>query len=110
MQNYIKLNYRFLRSALYDDVIDRALFQFTVLFFVVDYFIWSKYLSSPDIYVYLRFNVYPIKLLGLVLIINTALAISAHSKEKEIGYFLFISNILMGILVLSLEIFYLLNR
>lgn len=110
MQNYFKTNYDFLKSALYDDVIDRSLFLLTVGLFILDYFIWSRYLSSPDIYVYLRVNIYPIKLLAVILAVNTFLAIVSHNKEKEIGYFLFISNIIVGALVLILEIFYLTSR
>lgn len=109
MENYLKTNYQFLKAALWDDTIDRVLFFLTVGFFFLDYFIWSRYLSSPDIYVYLRINIYPIKLLAIILGVNTFLAIFAHTKEKEIGYFLLISNIIVSVLVLILEIFYLSN-
>ncbi len=110
MENYLKTNYQFFKSALWDDVIDRTLFLLTCGLFILDYWLWSKYLSSPDIYVYLRVNIYPIKLLAIILVINTFLAIIAHTKEKEIGYFLLISNIIVSVLVLILEIFYLANK
>ena len=109
MENYLKTNYMFLKSALWDDIIDRVLFLSTFMLFLLDYGLWSKYLSSPDIYVYLRVNIYPIKLLAIMLAVNTFLAIFAHTKEKEIGYFFFISNIVLSVLVLILEIFYLSN-
>lgn len=110
MENYLKTNYQFLKSALWDDTVDRVLFLLTVGLFLLDYLIWSKYLSSPLIYVYLRTSIYPIKLLAIMLAVNTFLAIVAHTKEKEIGYFLFISNTILNILILILEIFYLSNR
>ncbi|MDO8444250.1 MAG: hypothetical protein Q7S80_01975 [bacterium] len=109
MENYFKTNWQFLKAALWDDSIDRVLFLLAVVLFLLDYWLWSKYLSSPDIYVYLRVNIYPIKLLAIMLFVNTFLAIIAHPKEKEIGYFLFISNIVLSVLVLILEIFYLSN-
>ncbi|PIS07484.1 hypothetical protein COT78_03365 [Candidatus Berkelbacteria bacterium CG10_big_fil_rev_8_21_14_0_10_43_13] len=109
MQNYFKTNYQLLKSALWDDITDRTLFILTLILFVIDYFIWSRQLSSPDLYVYLRVNIYPIKLLAIMVAINTFLAVVAHDKEKEIGYFLFLSSFLLTSLVLILEIFYLLN-
>lgn len=110
MQNYLKSNLQLLKAALYDDYIDRVLFFLTIIFFLINYLVWSKYLSSPDLFIYLRITLYPIKLLALMLGINTLLAIFAHGKEKEIGYFLFISNILINILVFALEVFYILSK
>jgi len=110
MQNYFKTNYQLLKNALWDDVTDRLLFLSSLVLFIIDYFVWSRHLSSPDLYVYLRVNIYPVKLLAIIMAINTFLAIVAHDKEKEIGYFLFISNVLSTVLILVLEIFYLLNR
>ena len=110
MQNYLKTNWQLLRAALWDDQIDRILFLLTLIFFLINYLVWSKYLSSPDLFIYLRISLYPIKLLALMLGINTLLAVFAHTKEKEIGYFLFISNILINVLVFALEMFYILNK
>lgn len=81
----------------------------TVVFFLADYLIWHIFLSGPEVYVYLRIGIYPIKLLAIILLVNTVLAIASHDKEKEIGYFLFISNIIVSILVSILEIYYLIN-
>lgn len=110
MENYLKTNIQFLKAALYDDHIDRVLFLLTIIFFITNYFVWSKNLSSPELFIYLRISIYPIKLLAIMLLVNTLLAIFAHTKEKEIGYFLFISNILLNVLVFILETFYLLNK
>jgi len=70
MQNYIKTNYDWLRKALWDDIVDRTLFLVTVVLFVLDYALWSKYLKSPDIFIYLRVNLYPVKLLAIFLTLN----------------------------------------
>lgn len=109
MENYLKTNYQILRSALWDDIIDRSLFFGTAVLFFIAYIIWSLDLKSPDIFIYLRVNIYPVKLLAIILTVNSFLAIVSHDKEKEIGYFLFISNILLCVLAIILEIFYISN-
>ena len=109
MKNYIKTNYLLLHQALFEDITDRVLFLLTIVLFATDYIIWHMFLSSPDLYVYLRIGIYPIKMLAIVLTVNTILAIASFDKEKEIGYFLFISNIILSVLVLILEIYYLVN-
>ncbi len=43
------------------------------------------------------------------MILNTLLSISAHDKEKEVGYLLLMGNIIVGILIFILEIFYLVH-
>ena len=109
MENYFKTNLQLLHVALWDDAIDRTLFLISAGLFLIDYAIWSRYLSSPELFVYLKVAVYPVKLLAVMIGINTFLAIVAHEKEKEIGYFLFISSVIVAVLVLILEIFYLIN-
>jgi len=110
MKNYLKSNFLFLKQALYDDIVDRSFFIITVLLFFLAYYIWHRYLNTDDFFIYMRVNVYPVKLLGVILVVNTFLAISSYNREKEVGYFLFIGNILVSLLILILEIFYLLNK
>ena len=100
----------FLKDAILDDKIDMALFIFSVLIAVTDYIVWKAKLDSPDMYIFLKFNVYPMEFLAIIFSVNTILAIVAHKREKEIGYLLFIGNVIVAALILVLEIFYLANR
>ncbi len=110
MKNYITTLGQFLKEFLVDDIANRYLFPAFILWFFVDYLIWHFLLSSPDIFVYVRIGVYPIKLLFIILLINTTLAVSSYKREREIGYLLFIGNILAAALVMILEIYYLIHK
>ncbi|MFA6963901.1 MAG: hypothetical protein WC227_04310 [Patescibacteria group bacterium] len=107
MKKYITTLGPFLKEFLVDDIVNRYLFSISLIWSFVDYLIWHFLLSSPDIFVYIRIGVYPIKLLFIILILNTVLAFSSFKREREIGYLLFIGNILAVALVMILEIYYL---
>jgi len=100
----------YLKAAIFDDRVDMALFFGSLIIGIVDYFIWKKYLDSPDVYIFVKSNVYPMKFLAIIFCVNTVLAIFAHDKEKEIGYLVFIGNVIVAALILVLEIFYLTNK
>lgn len=107
MKQHITNSYSFLKDALFDDVLDRYLLFSSIFLFLLDYFIWQRFLVGESIYVLLRISIYPIKYLAIIMVLNTFLAISAHEKEKEVGYLLLIGNIIVGVLIFILEIFYL---
>ena len=109
MRQYITNSYSFLKGALYDDMIDRYLLLVSVLLVVIDYTIWQAFFTGEAIYVLLRISIYPIKYLAIILVLNTFLSVVAHEKDKEVGYLLLIGNIIVGILILILEIFYLVH-
>ena len=107
MKQYIVSFANLIKASVWQDLIDRYLILASVTFFLVDWLIWRTRLASPDVYVYLGFGVYPIKFLAVVLFLNSILAVFSYSKEKEISYLLLIGNIIVGVLILALEIFYL---
>jgi hypothetical protein len=76
---------------------------------IVDLALWYTVLVNRDVAVYLKFSIYPVKLLGIMLVLNTALALFSYFKEKEISYLLFMANIILVVFTLVLEIFYLFN-
>ena len=110
MKSYFNSLGVFFKEFLIDDAVNRYLFPLTLVWFVADYLIWHIYLSSPDIVVAIKIGIYPVKLLLVVLVINSFLAISSYKKEKEITYLLLIGNLLSVALVLILEIYYLLHQ
>ena len=79
------------------------------IFFVADYLIWSLRLRYEDIYVFSINGVYPIRFLGIIVLINTILAFFSYDKEKEISYLLLGASIFVSILIFVLELFYLIN-
>ena len=107
MKQYLISFGNIIKASVWQDLANRYLLFVAIILFLVDWLIWRARLASPDVYVYLGFGVYPIKFLAVVLFLNSALAIFSYSKEKEISYLLLIGNIIVGILVLALEIFYL---
>lgn len=107
MKQYLISFGNIIKASVWQDLIDRYLLFVAVILFLADWLIWRTKLASPDVYVYLGFGVYPIKFLAAVFFINCVLAISSYNKEKEISYLLLIGNIIVGILILALEIFYL---
>lgn len=106
MKKNIFNSYFFIRQALFDDLLDRRLFIFSLILFFLDFYLWKSFLSTDSLYIFLRINIYPIKFLAIVMGLNTVLAVSAYDKEKEVGYLLLIGNIILGILIFALEIFY----
>jgi hypothetical protein len=109
MKQYITNSYSFLKEALFDDILDRYLLLSSIILFLVDYLIWQSFFIGEPLSVLLRINIYPIKYLAIIMALNTLLSISAHDKEKEVGYLLLIGNIIVGILIFILEIFYLVH-
>jgi len=101
--NQIKL----IISELLSDFIVRYLFVGSILIFITDYLIWRNLLTSPDIYIYIRINLYPLQYLAGVFAINYFLAAISYRKEREISYLILLSNIIISLLILVLEIFYL---
>lgn len=107
-QNIINLSVS-IKQALIDDILDRYLLIVSLCLFLIDFFIWRFFLSSDSLYIFLKINVYPVKYLAVVIMINTFLTISAHEREKEVGYLLLLGNIIVGLLIFILEAFYLIH-
>jgi|GEM_PF-901002 len=103
----IKQFFTLLKNTLYDDIVDRYLFILTLALFFLDYLIWHFAFPGRQIFILLKANLYPVKLLLVILIINTFLAIAAHNREKEVGYLLFMSSVFCSLLILILEFYYL---
>ncbi len=99
----------YLKKVLYDDILDRYLFLATMILSLSDYLVWHKYLSSPDLMVYVRIGIYPVELLAVVITINTLLAITSYNREEELAHLLFIGNVICAFLVVILELFYFLK-
>jgi hypothetical protein len=99
--------YQILKESIYDDKVDRFLLLIGASLGFLDWYIWHRYLETPDIYVYTKLSIYPVRLLAVIILINLLLAISSYQKEKEISYLLFVGIIIAEILVLALEIYYL---
>ena len=107
MKNYFKEGYDSIVRALYRDRLNLVFFIVYCVLFLASYLIWKFYLESDSIFVLAMEDIYPIKYLAIVLLINTVLGIFAYEKEKEITYLLFGTNLFVIFLVLVLEIFYL---
>lgn len=107
MKNYITSSYHFLKSVLIDDLLDRYLLVSTFFIFLIDYLVWHFYLAKDNLFVFLRIDIYPVKYLFVIIIVNIILMISAHDNEKEVGYLLLLGNIVASILIFILELFYL---
>jgi hypothetical protein len=107
MANYFKKSYYFIHRVFFDDLVDRYLLAAGIIIFFTDFLIWRSYLATPDIYVFLRIDIYPIKFLAIVMGLNFLLSATAHDKEKEVGYLLLLGNVILAILIFVLEIFYL---
>ena len=107
MKNYAQTFITLLKELVLHDLVGRYLFWISVVLGLADYLVWHFLLSSPDVYVYIRIAIYPVHYLALVLIINTFLAISAFEKEKEISYLFLIGNVIVSVLILIMEFFYL---
>jgi hypothetical protein len=110
MKTYLQKLYKEIEAVFASDKSIRYLLIGSIIFAIFDYILWKWQLSSGDIYVFLKLGIYPVKLLVVILIINTILAFASYWKEKEISYLLMIGNIIMCFLTLILEIFYLLNK
>lgn len=80
-----------------------------VIFSLADYLIWSMRLRFEDVYVFSINGVYPIRFLGIIVLINVVLAFFSYDKEKEISYLLLGATIFISILIFVLEVFYLFN-
>lgn len=107
MQKNISNSYFFTKQALFVDLPDRYLLATSLFLLLLDYYIWQAFLSLDTLYIFLRIDIYPIRYLAITMGLNTLLAISAYDKEKEVSYLLLIGNVILGILILALEIFYL---
>lgn len=95
-----------------DVVLDRLniiLFSVMIVLFIPDFLIWNLRLRYEDIYVFSQNGVYPIRFLGIIILINTIVAVFSYDKEKEIGYLLLAANIFISLLIFILEMFYLIN-
>lgn len=104
MKNYITT----LKSILNDKII-LWLVAPLALFSMADFFIWTRRLRYEDIYVFSINGVYPVRFLGIIILINSILAFFSYDKEKEISYLLIGASIFIAILIFVLEVFYLVN-
>jgi hypothetical protein len=95
-------------KALFDDKIDRNLLISTALFYFTSLIIWKFLIEPKGLVFFWRTDVNPITFLSIILVINTILSIAAHDKEREVGYLLFMGNIIVCFLVLVLEMYYIL--
>jgi hypothetical protein len=109
MKKYFTIAYDFIKEFAFLDLVNRFLLPSSIVIAAAAYLIWKQYLSSPDLFVYTRLGTYPIKYMALILVINVFLAASSYNKEKELSYLLLIANIIVSLLIVSLEIFYLIN-
>ena len=107
MKQYIVSFINLVKASVWQDLIDRYLILTSVILFLVDWLVWRTRLASPDVYAYIPFGIYPVKFLAVVMLLNTVLAVFSYNKEREISHLLMTGNIITGILILSLEIFYL---
>ena len=104
MKNYISIFKQFINDKLTLYFIGGlAVFSF------LDYIIWSNKLRFENIYVFSVNGVYPIRFLGIIVLINIILAFFSFDKEKEISYLLIGASIFIAILIFVLEVFYLFN-
>ena len=99
-----------IKKSVKDNSLSIYLFIASIVLFFVDLSIWRKFLSFPDIYIYNRIGIYPVKVLLIMIIVNTSLSLFSFKKEKEIGYLLLSGSVFIAILVLFLELFYLINK
>lgn len=97
------------KSSFGQDILNRNLLVTTILFALFDWSIWHFFLTSPELFIYTGFGLYPVEFLAIILIINTFMSFFAYDKEKEISYLLMSSNIFISFLILALEIFYLIH-
>ena len=104
MKNYITT----IKSIL-DDRMILWLTSPLIVFFMADYYIWSRRLRYEDIYVFSINGVYPIRFLGIIVLINLLLAFFSYDKEKEISYLLIGASVFVSVLIFVLEVFYLIN-
>lgn len=107
MKNYFLTTFTLIKQALLDDIVNRYLFALTFALSLIDWIIWRSFLTSPDLYVFIKIGYYPVKLLAFLLIINGSLAVFSYVKEKEISYLLWMGSLFLSVLVFALEIFYL---
>jgi hypothetical protein len=98
----------FVKQALIDDLLDRYLLLASLSLFLLDMYIWRAFLYRENV-IFLKINIYPVDYLAIVVIVNTILSVAAHDNEKEVGYLLLMGNIIVGLLIFALEIFYLMN-
>jgi hypothetical protein len=96
-------------KSVYADRLNIILFSAIIIVFVADFFIWRLRLRYEDIYIFTLNGVYPIRFLGIILLVNTFVSIFSYEKEKEISYLLFSASLFISILILVLEMFYLIN-
>lgn len=102
MKNYITTFKKFIT-----DRINLYFIAALVFFSVSDYLIWTLQLRYEDLYVFSINGVYPIRFLGIIVLINTILAFCSYDKEREISYLLIGASIFVSILIFVLEVFYL---
>lgn len=108
MKNYLKTAVNTLKLV-FTDYLNIYFFSTLLLFFVADFFIWSLRLRKEDIYVFSLNGVYPLRFLGIIILVNSFLAMFSYEKEKEICYLLIGANIFISVLIFILECFYLIN-
>jgi len=102
MKNYITSLKRFI-----SDRLNLYFILALAIFSITDYLIWTLRLRYEDIYIFSVNDVYPIRFLGIMVLINTILAFFSYDKEKEISYLLLGASIFISILIFVLEVFYL---
>lgn len=107
MKNYFKEGYDSITKALYHDRLNLVFLIVYCILFLASYLIWKFFLESDSLFVLAMEDIYPIKYLAIVLLINTVLGVFAYEKEKEITYLLFGTNLFIIVLILVLEVFYL---
>lgn len=98
-----------LKEIFYNNTLNSVLLIITAVIYMAVFLIWHFSLRYQDIYIFSLNGVYPIRLLTIIITLNTILGVFSYDKEKEITPLLFGANVFISSLILILEIFYLVN-
>ena len=96
-------------EAVFVDRTLTPLFLVGLICVIISYAVWKKWLESPDIYVYVRIGIYPIKFFAVIFILNSLLSFFVSGKDRKTAHLLLGTSLFIGLLIILLEILYLIH-
>jgi len=109
MKNIVTSFLSLTKNTFWVNVTNRWLLILTILFSGLDYYLWQNFIHNLDQFFNIRIGIYPLQYMSIILLINTLLALASYERDREVTYFLLMSNIIIVYLITILEFCYILR-
>jgi len=108
--NTLKQFLSIIQESLIANKINRYLLISQLVMFGISLVVWIYVIERRDIFVYSVTDYFPLQIFCLIFMLHLILSVYSYNRDKYISYLLLGATQLYILVIISLEIFYILNR